>query len=205
MRSLILIVALLTGLSCQPDRARAAADGRHFVSVAFHDVVDRQEDLESDAITSDRLVRFFDWLKGDGWTSITLDDVDAARRGVRRLPDRAILITFDDGYRSVYTRVFPLLLAYRFHAVIGLVGSWMEAPPGGTVLYGTTKVPRDEFLHWDEVREMAATGLVEVASHSYAMHDGVLANPQGNLIAAISRTSSPVSYTHLTLPTILRV
>jgi len=164
--------------------AQVEPDGKHFVSVAFHDVVDRQEELESDGVTSDRLVRFFDWLKGDGWTSITLDDVDAARRGERRLPDRAILLTFDDGYRSIYTRVFPLLLAYRFHAVIGLVGSWMDAPPGGTVLYGTVKVPRDKFLHWNEVRGMVATGLVEVASHSYAMHDGVLANPQGNQIAA---------------------
>ena len=38
---------------------------------------------------------------------ITLDDIAHARQGQRRLPDKAILITFDDGYRSLYSRVFP--------------------------------------------------------------------------------------------------
>ena len=33
---------------------------------------------------------------------------------MRPLPDKAILITFDDGYKSLYTRVFPLLKVYRY-------------------------------------------------------------------------------------------
>ena len=42
-------------------------------------------------------------------------------------------------------------------------------------------VPRSNFISWAEAREMQASGLVEFASHSYDLHRGVQANPQGNM------------------------
>ncbi|MBR0778151.1 poly-beta-1,6-N-acetyl-D-glucosamine N-deacetylase PgaB [Bradyrhizobium diazoefficiens] len=164
--------------------ARAEPAGQRFVSIAFHDVVDRPADLSTDAVTTSTLVQFFDWLKGTGWTAISLDDVSAAARGQHRLPEKAILLTFDDGYKSFYTRVYPLLKAYHYPAVSSLVGSWMEETTDGTVLYGDKKVPRTTFISWDEAREIEASGLVEFASHSYDLHHGVQANPQGNIVAA---------------------
>lgn len=180
MRAVLLILVAL--IVSSPTLAQPT--GQRFVSVAFHDVVDRAEQLESDGVTTDRLLRFFDWLKGSGWKVISLDDVAAAGKGIRPLPDKAILLTFDDGYASVYTRVFPLLLAYRYPAVIGLVGSWMDAPMDGSVLYGDRRVKRSRFLSWPQVREMMESGLVEVGSHSFGLHTGVLANKQGNSIPA---------------------
>jgi peptidoglycan/xylan/chitin deacetylase (PgdA/CDA1 family) len=152
-----------------------------FVTVVFHDIVDRRENLESDATTTTDLVRFFDWLKGTGWTAISLDDVEAARAGAKPLPAKAILITFDDGYESVYTRAYPLLLAYRYPAVVAVVGAWVAGPPGSRVPYGDKMPPRERFLSWDQMREMTASGLVEIASHSYSLHESVRANPQGNM------------------------
>jgi biofilm PGA synthesis lipoprotein PgaB len=134
-------------------------------------------------------------LKGTGWTAVSLDDLAAAARGVRPLPDQAILITFDDGYKSLYTRVFPLLKVYRFPIVSALVGSWMEGEAGGTVSYGgDRRVPRNNFISWTEAREMQASGLVEFASHSYALHKGVQANPQGSMTpAAVTWTYDPAT------------
>jgi peptidoglycan/xylan/chitin deacetylase (PgdA/CDA1 family) len=162
--------------------ANAQPPGQRFVSIAFHDVDDRASELGSDAVTSTRLLQFFDWLKGSGWTPVSLDDLAAAARGQRPLPDKAILITFDDGYKSLYTRVFPLLKIYRYPIVSALVGIWMEGEAGGTVSYGgDRRVPRSNFITWAEAREMQASGLVEFASHSYALHRGVQANPQGSM------------------------
>ena len=175
MRRLLLILVLLFAapqVSAQPS-------GPRFISIAFHDVVDRPEDLAYEAITTPSLVQFFDWLKGTGWTAISLDDVRAAADGGRPLPDKAILLTFDDGLKSLYTRVFPLLRAYRYPAVASLVGSWMEDTPDGLVLYGDKKVPRSTFVSWAEAREMQESGLVELASHSFDLHQGIQANPQG--------------------------
>jgi biofilm PGA synthesis lipoprotein PgaB len=172
----------------------AAPPGQRLVSIAFHDVVDERDAAGTDAVTTARLAEFFDWLKGTGWTAISLDDLSAAARGDRPLPDRAILITFDDGFRSLYTRVYPLLKAYRYPAVAALVGSWVEPVAGGTVLYGDRLVPRDRFVSWEEAREMQESGLVEFASHSYDLHRGIQANPQGNQVpAAIARRYDPAA------------
>lgn len=178
MRYFLCLLLVLCGA------AQAQPRGQRFVSIAFHDVVDRVEDLQTDSVTVDTLVRFLDWLKGTGWTPVSLDEVAAAARGARPLPDKAILLTFDDGFHSLYTRVYPLLKVYRFPVVSALVGSWMEGPAVGTVRYGGGVVPRSTFISWAEAREMQASGLVEFASHSHGLHTGVPANPQGNLIPA---------------------
>jgi peptidoglycan/xylan/chitin deacetylase (PgdA/CDA1 family) len=158
----------------------APAVAQRFVAIGLHDIADTREELTADAITTSTLVAFFDWLKAERWTPISLDDLEAARLGRRPLPPRAILLSFDDGYRSFHTRLFPLLLAYRYPAIIALVGSWMEGGPDATVRYGDQDVPRSRFITWAEAREMQASGLVEFASHSYALHTTVQANPQGN-------------------------
>lgn len=186
MRALLVFLLLVLGGAAP---AGSQPNGQRFVSIAFHDVVDRPDQLETDAVTATRLAQFFDWLKGTGWSAISLDDVAAAARGVRPLPEKPILISFDDGYESLYTRVFPLIKIYRYPIVAALVGNWMEGGrPDGTVLYGDRVVPRANFISWAQAREMQASGLVEIASHSYNLHRGVLANPQGNMIpAAITR------------------
>ena len=184
MRRLFCLLVVLVGGAMISD-ARSQPTGQRFVSIAFHDVVDRPDQLETDAVTATALAQFFDWLKGTGWNAISLDDVAAAARGVRPLPDKPILISFDDGYESLYTRVFPLIKVYRYPIVAALVGTWMEGGrPDGTVLYGDRVVPRANFISWAQAREMEASGLVEIASHSYNLHRGVLANPQGNNIPA---------------------
>jgi peptidoglycan/xylan/chitin deacetylase (PgdA/CDA1 family) len=97
------------------------------------------------------------------------------------LPAKAVLLTFDDGYRSFYTRAFPVLELYDYPAVLALVGSWLEVPAGATVQYGDSeRRPREDFVSWDEIRKMVRSGRVEVASHSYALHRGLLGNANGN-------------------------
>jgi peptidoglycan/xylan/chitin deacetylase (PgdA/CDA1 family) len=156
-----------------------------FAVVAFHDVQDRAADLDHDAVTTDRLVAFFDHLRGDGWNPVSLQDLSDARRGVKPLPSKPILITFDDGYSSLYSRVFPLLLAYRIPVVAALVGEWMNYPPGSLVPYAGKSKPREFFLDWVQAREMQASGLVEFASHTYNLHRELMLNPQGNKTPAL--------------------
>jgi peptidoglycan/xylan/chitin deacetylase (PgdA/CDA1 family) len=157
--------------------------GRHtrpqYAAIAFHDIVDRDND-DDNAVTAANLISFFEWLRANKWTAITLDDIELARSAKKPLPDHAILITFDDGYRSLYTRAYPLALAYKVPIVAALVGSWMQGPkrPGRQV--GTDRIPgTDDLISWNEAREMAKSGLVEFASHSYDLHHSQSAGPEG--------------------------
>ena len=65
MVRLLLWLALL----CAAVGAQAQPSGQRFVSIAFHDVDDKVSELETDAVTTQVLARFFDWLKGSGWTA----------------------------------------------------------------------------------------------------------------------------------------
>jgi len=161
-------------------RVPTSGDRPRYVAVAFHDVVDHPGSGDEDAVTASNLISFFEWLHANGWTAITLDDIERAQSGVRPLPDRAVLITFDDGYSSLYTSVYPLLLAYKLPVVAALVGSWLEGPKRETARSGVDLIPgSDTLISWEQAREMARSGLVEFASHSYDLHHSHSANPQG--------------------------
>lgn len=181
-----LLIACMLWLAALLPAQADSATGQRFVAVAFHDVQDDAGALDVDGVSTDRLIAFFDHIRADGWTPITLDDLARARSGAKPLPDKAILISFDDGYRSLYTRVFPLLLAYRIPVVASLVGSWLEPGPGAQIAYGEVLRPREDFITWAQARLMQRSGLVEFASHSHDQHRSVLANPQGNLAPALS-------------------
>lgn len=164
--------------------------------LAYHDIRDdvaARGDPDPHATSTRNFVAQLDWLSGHGYVPVSLDDVIAASRGQRPLPDKAVLLTFDDGLRSHYTRVFPLLRAYGWPAVMSVVTSWVDLPAAGSVEYGPRAFGRDDFLTWEQLRQMQASGLVEVASHSHALHRGVRANPQGNMTpAANTRIHDPV-------------
>jgi biofilm PGA synthesis lipoprotein PgaB len=167
----------------------AFAEPMTFRVLCYHDVVqDVRDHPDPYAVDAGQLAMQFAWLKENGYRVVSLDDVIAAQQGRRPLPEKAVLLTFDDGYRSVYTRVYPLLKAFGYPALVALSGGWLDAASRRTVEYDGGRVARERFLSWGEIREMVASGLVEPASHTYALHRGIAANPQGSLIpAAVAR------------------
>jgi len=153
----------------------------------YHDVVDDLREAgpnDSTAITTDHLIAHFDWLLTNGFHMVSFNDVVAAVEGSRALPPKAVLLTFDDGLQSAYTRVLPLLRAYHYPALMALEGSWMDLPEGKSFDYNGKRCDRHCFLDWAQVRQIQASGLVEIASHTWDLHRGIVANPQGNVMPA---------------------
>jgi poly-beta-1,6-N-acetyl-D-glucosamine N-deacetylase len=166
--------------------------------LSYHDVADDVAgDLDPDrfAVSTERLVEHFEWFRAEGYTPVDLDLLLAAERGEAALPERPLLLVFDDGLRSVYTHVFPLLELYDYPAVVAVVGAWQDAPEGWTLDYdGQGTLGPDAFVSWDELRRMQASGLVEVATHTFDLHRGILGNPFGNeQPAAVTRRYDPAT------------
>ena len=180
-RPILLIIGfVLLSLLASPLPARA------FTVLCYHDVAANVSDADGNAISTDRLIQHFSWLRANGYNMISIDDLLAAQHSERPLPDKAVLLTFDDGYASFYTYVYPLLKAFDYPAVLALVGSWLDAPEDATVIYGDQPVPRRNFMTWEQLLEVTSSGQVEIASHSYGLHQGIIANPQGNLEPALT-------------------
>jgi peptidoglycan/xylan/chitin deacetylase (PgdA/CDA1 family) len=182
MRKVALLLGVLAAVALA-DVSAPAADV-DFTVLAYHDVVDSPSELTYDAVTVRNLAMQFDWLQENGYRVVSLDDVLAAQRGERPLPPRPVVITFDDGYRSFYTHAYPLLTAFKYPAVLSVVGSFLNVPPRGQVRYGSTLVARENFVTWAQLREMQRSGLVEIGSHTYGLHTTIYTNPQGGEVPA---------------------
>ena len=99
-------------------------------------------------------------LRWRGYRTITFADYLAYRRGAARLPPRPIIITFDDGYRSVREIAVPLLRRHAFVATIFLVAGAL----GKTNAWDPDDV-QEPLLDGDEVRALGTEGF-EFGSHT---------------------------------------
>lgn len=79
--------------------------------------------------------------------------VDVLRRAGTAIPDRAVAIAVDDGHRSVYSDMFPLIRQYRL--------------PVTLFVYPSAISNASNALTWAQLAEMKASGLVDVQSHTY--------------------------------------
>lgn len=178
------------------ERPRAAAEspwpqGR-VLALAYHDVEDGEADQRFMSVRTANLIEQLAWLKASGFQAVSVDQLLAARQGGPALPDKPLLLSFDDGYVSFYERVLPILRAYQWPAVLAPVGVWLDTPADQPVDFGGAPVARERFLSWQQIGEIAASGLVEIAAHTDALHYGAQANPQGNLQpAAATRLYDP--------------
>ncbi len=104
------------------------------------------------SISPERFIQHMDYLAANNFTVMALEEVITALQEGNTLPDKTVVITFDDGYTSVFEEAYPLLKAYDWPYTIfvtsGLVGS-------NDRLYAT----------WDQLREMAEHGAT-LANHT---------------------------------------
>ena len=193
MRGVTLILSLLL-LSF---KASALEVPPQLPALCYHDVVETLEEAQKDrmSVTVDTLVQHFSWLANNGYEPISLKQWQSAD-SLDDLPEKPILLSFDDGYASFRTRVLPLLEMFGFKAVLAPVTSWIDTPAGEKVQYGDELRDRSQFLTWEDIRVSLESDLVEVVSHTHDLHKGIIANPQGNIIpaAATSLYDSQAGY-----------
>ncbi len=91
------------------------------------------------------------YLKENGYHTITPDELYGSLMGTCELPEKPVLITFDDGYADNYHYAYPILRKYDFKATIFLASGFMGK--------------YDNYVTWDQVREMASNG-ISIQSHS---------------------------------------
>ncbi|MFW7216999.1 poly-beta-1,6-N-acetyl-D-glucosamine N-deacetylase PgaB [Enterobacter sp. BNK-22] len=157
-----------------------------FLVLAYHDVEDDAADQRYLSVRTSALNEQISWLLHNGYHVISVQDILDAHDGKKTLPPKAVLLSFDDGYSSFYTRVWPLLQAWNVPALWAPVGSWVDTPKNQKVNFGGLMTPRDRFATWDMVRELSRSPLIEIGSHTWASHYGIPANPQGSREPAIA-------------------
>ena len=106
--------------------------------------------------TPEQFRRQMQELKDAGFHTVFFSQlIDYVENGTP-LPSKPIVVTLDDGYRSNYEYAFPILQELDMKAEISLIGGAMQYTSWG--------------LKWEDVQEMAASGLVSFQCHTNQLH-----------------------------------
>jgi len=157
-----------------------SAQSQGLIALCYHNI-SAEWDGDPMTTTRDQFQAQMAWLKAQNYHPISVQEFILARNQHKPLPEKAVLLTFDDGHVGFYEHAFPLLKQFNFPAVVALVTDWLETPLNQPVHYDTGLKSRNDFLTWTQIKQLVDSGLVEVASHSHDLHHGIAGNPFGDL------------------------
>jgi peptidoglycan/xylan/chitin deacetylase (PgdA/CDA1 family) len=164
-----MLVLILTLVTCGvafaqtpsvPDRAQPEWDGTYrrmrVPILMYHYVGDLPEDADATrtdlTLSPDTFRAHLDYLFYQGYTPISLYQLDEALMTGTALPPKPVVLTFDDGYADHYTNVLPALSRYGFTATF-------------FIITGTADAGNPNHLPWPQIRAMAEAGM-DMESHT---------------------------------------
>lgn len=93
-----------------------------------------------------------EYLAAEGYTPLSLYEIDQALRWGMPLPENPVVLTFDDGHIDHYTHVFPVLQEFGFTGTFFIITDFADAN-------------RPQYLNWQQIQEMAQAGM-HMESHT---------------------------------------
>ena len=121
----------------------------HYISQPPADADVYRVDL---SVTPDNFRQQLAWLRDNGYTGIDYYELSLAIVGFTELPEKPVLLTFDDGYLDNYTAAFPLLQEYGYKATFFVVTDFVD-------------FNREGYMTWAMLEEMSRAGH-RIESHS---------------------------------------
>lgn len=106
-----------------------------------------------------------EYLMERGYTSIFASELaDYVEKGTP-LPEKPVLVTFDDGYYNVMEYVLPYMLENNIKGVMNVVGKYTELSTEEN-----DHNPAYSYLTWEDIAALNESGVFEIGSHTYDMH-----------------------------------
>ena len=112
-------------------------------------------------------------LSDAGYTAVSFEDLKAWVEQGTELPEKPVVITFDDGYESNYSLAYPILKKYGMKATIFVIGVSV-----GKDTYKDTGEAMIPHFSLEQAAEMEQSGLVDVESHGYDIHQVTGRDPE---------------------------
>ncbi len=117
----------------------------------YHMITDHpREDAQIYNVPPKVFEEHLNYLEEQGYTTITMLEFMKARKGKLELPEKPVILTFDDGYADNYEEMLPILEAHGMKATVYMITN-MIGQPG--------------YLTWEQLRDMQERG-VEIGSHT---------------------------------------
>jgi peptidoglycan/xylan/chitin deacetylase (PgdA/CDA1 family) len=123
---------------------------RHVVPIVMYHQVTYTDHPQPNWVSPENFEWQMAYMKDHGFNVIPLGQLVNATIAGESLPRKTAVITFDDGYENNYTHAFKILKKYGFPA---------------TIFVPSNKVGTEGYLKWEQIKEMAASG-IDIGSHT---------------------------------------
>ncbi len=132
--------------------------------IMYHSILRDTARAGDYVVSPDTLANDLDYLKENGYETVTINDLIRYVDGLADLPEKPVMITFDDGHFNNFLYAYPLLKERNMTAVISVIGSETQAftDTGEENAYWS-------YLNIDRLKEMS--DVFEIQNHSYDMHN----------------------------------
>lgn len=163
-------------------------EGVQLPAIMYHSMLKESARQGKYVVSPDLFENDLKYLKEHGYTAIGMQElIDYVQKGTA-LPEKPILLTFDDGYYNNYLYAFPLAKKYEMKIIISPIGYYTD-------LYSEKDADHANYSHltWDEINEMMQSGWVEFQNHTYNLHE----NKNGRMGSQKRKDESVSAYTSL--------
>lgn len=116
---------------------------------------------ERNSLPPEKFKEQLDYLKKQGYNTITLNDLYQHYVKKTPLPPRPVILTFDDGYEDNYSTAMPMLRERNMKATVFPIANWV----GQENKWENFNQKITRTMDWDKLREWQAAGL-EIGSHT---------------------------------------
>lgn len=132
--------------------------------ITYHSITENAS--SNSEITPENFEAQIKALADEGYTGITFEQLVEYVYEGKKLPEKPICITFDDGYLNNYEIAYPILKKYNMKATIFVIG----VSVGSLTNYKETNYPITPHFTYEQAKEMEESGIISIQSHTYDMH-----------------------------------
>ncbi len=145
----------------------------------YHHVNNHKGDMVT--VTPETFEKQMQFLSMSGYRTLKTHELRSYISGELHLKEKAVMVTFDDGWLDNYVYAYPVLKKYGINATIFLVTGWIGSTSDKTLISGLHIPTHEEagllvnnnkgskaMLSWDLISEMDKSGLVEFHSHTHS-------------------------------------
>jgi len=138
--------------------ARAVFRSPRISILMYHSIGDNQVLF---TVTAADFATQLAFLKQKGYAVVALSELVGSLKAGKKITDKTIVLTFDDGYQDNYFNAWPILKRYNFPATIFVSTDYL-----GKQMNNSQGIPIP-VLNRVQIREMAESGLIEFGSHAH--------------------------------------
>ncbi len=163
--STLAVILVISNITSNAEEAESCSCEKRLPILMYHLILKNPGNSNKFIVPQNTFEEDLKYIKSHGYTTILVQDLIDYTENKKDLPDKPILLTFDDGAFNNYLYAFPLAKKYEAKFVFSPIAKEAER-------YTTTHDENPTYSHanWEKISEMSKSGLVEIQNHTYNMH-----------------------------------